>query len=184
MSHTLGLDISTSCTGVCFLDEAGNISLMTHIKYPPKFNLWEKADFTLSFLEKVVEDNDLNVSDFFVEESLQKFRPGLSSAKTLTTLSKFNGIVCYLTRRVFGLDPGPINVNTARKTVGLKIPRGSNSKQIVHAWVSRETSFDWPTKILRGGPRKGQEVLIDACYDMADAYLIARAGQNLVNQDT
>jgi hypothetical protein len=157
---------------------------MTHIKYPTKFSLWEKADFTLSFLEKIVDDDCLNVKDFFVEESLQKFRPGFSSAKTLTTLSKFNGIVCYLTRRVFGLDPEPINVNTARKTVGLKIPRGSNSKQIVHEWVSNETSFEWPTKILRGGPRKGQEVLIDACYDMADAYLIARAGQNLVNQDT
>jgi len=184
MPHTLGLDISTSCTGVCFLDEEGRVSLMTHIKYPSKFNLWEKADFTLAFLEKIVDAGGLSVKDFFVEESLQKFRPGLSSAKTLTTLSKFNGIVCYLTRRVFELDPEPINVNTARKTVGLKIPRGSNSKQIVHEWVSAETDFVWPTKILRGGPRKGQEVLIDACYDMADAYLIARAGQRLVKQDT
>jgi len=147
-------------------------------------NLWEKADFTFSFFENLAETVCLEVTDFFVEESLQKFRPGLSSAKTLTTLSKFNGIVCYLGRKIFDLDPVPINVNTARKTVGLKIPRGSNSKQIVHEWVSSETSFDWPTKILRGGPRKGQEVLIDACYDMADAYLIARAGQNLVNQDT
>jgi len=184
MSHTLGLDISTSCTGVCFLDEKGKIALLTHIKYPSKVNLWEKADFTLSFLKKIVADTDLNVTGFFVEESLQKFRPGLSSAKTLTTLSKFNGIVCYLGRKVFNLDPVPINVNTARKSVGLKIPRGSNAKQIVHEWVSSETVFVWPTKILRGGPRKGQEVLIDACYDMADAYLIARSGQALVKQDT
>jgi len=184
MPCTLGLDISTSCTGVCLLDEKGTIVSLTHIKYPPKMNLWEKADFTFSFFENLAETVCLEVTDFFVEESLQKFRPGLSSAKTLTTLSKFNGIVCYLGRKIFDLDPVPINVNTARKTVGLKIPRGSNSKQIVHEWVSSETSFDWPTKILRGGPRKGQEVLIDACYDMADAYLIARAGQNLVNQDT
>jgi hypothetical protein len=184
MAHTLGLDISTSCTGVCFLDELGKISLLTHIKYPSKLNLWQKADYTLEQLQKVVKEMGIEVDQFFVEESLQKFRPGLSSAKTLTTLSKFNGIVCYLTRQVFGLDPEPINVNTARKTVGLKIPRGSNSKQIVHEWVSAETDFEWPTKILRGGPRKGQEVLIDPCYDMADAYLIARAGNALVNRGT
>ena len=183
MPCTLGLDISTSCTGVCFLDEAGDIVSLSHIKYPGKLNLWEKADFTLIALKKIAEDEEVELNKFFVEESLQKFRPGLSSAKTLTTLSKFNGIVCYLTRQVFGLDPEPINVNTARKAVGLKIPRGSNSKQIVHEWVSAETDFEWPTKILRGGPRKGQEVLIDACYDMADAYLIARAGQSLVNQE-
>ena len=75
MPHTLGLDISTSCTGVCFLDEEGSISLMTHIKYPSKFNLWEKADFTLAFLEKIVDAGGLSVKDFFVEERLQKFRP-------------------------------------------------------------------------------------------------------------
>jgi hypothetical protein len=184
MSITLGLDISTSCTGICLLDEEGSIISLTYIKYPGKMNLWEKADFTRSALEQLAKNEGIDLSSFFVEESLQKFRPGLSSAKTLTTLSKFNGIVCYLARQVFNLDPAPINVNTARKTVGLKIPRGSNSKQIVHEWVSAETDFAWPTKILRGGPRKGQEVLIDACYDMADAYLIARAGQRLVKQDT
>ncbi len=183
MSFTIGLDISTSCTGVCVLDEDGELKILTHLKYPSKMTLWAKADLTRQTLETLKEQYGLEISAFFVEESLQKFRPGLSSAKTLTTLSKFNGIVCYLTRQVFGLDPEPINVNTARKTVGLKIPRGSNSKQIVHEWVSAETDFEWPTKILRGGPRKGQEVLIDACYDMADAYLIARAGQALVNQE-
>jgi hypothetical protein len=31
----------------------------------------------------------------------------------------------------------------------------------------------WPTKILKSGPRKGQEVLEIGCYDMADAYVIA-----------
>lgn len=184
MSFTIGLDISTSCTGICVLSDDGNLKILTHLKYPPKMSLWSKADLTRETLMTLREQYSLEISDFFVEESLQKFRPGLSSAKTLTTLSKFNGIVCYLGREVLGLDPVSINVNAARKTVGLKIPRGSNAKDIVHSWVSEETSYDWPTKILKSGPRKGQEVMLNECYDMADAYLIARAGQSLVKKDT
>jgi hypothetical protein len=182
MASLLGLDISTSCTGICVLDESGKLQILTHIKYPSKISLWEKGDLTRQALEELRKNNNLQIDSLVVEESLQKFRPGLSSAKTLTTLSKFNGIVCYLTRAVFGIDPVSINVNSARKSVGLKIPRGSNTKQVVHEWVSSETDYAWPTKILKGGPRKGQEVLIDACYDMSDAYLIARAGLILVNQ--
>jgi hypothetical protein len=177
MHLTIGLDISTSCTGICALDERGSLVSLTHIKYPSKLSLWEKADLTRSELKKLIAQTDGTFKRFFVEESLQKFRPGLSSAKTLTTLSKFNGIVSYLGREVFKIDPEAI-----RKSVGLKIPRGSNAKEVVLEWVSQEMNFHWPTKILKSGPRKGQEVLIDPCYDMADAYLIARAGQTFVNQ--
>jgi hypothetical protein len=183
MNLTIGLDISTSCTGICVLDEKGELVSLTYVKYSPKISLWEKADTTKSELKNIVDQSKGTIKKFFVEESLQKFRPGLSSAKTLTTLSKFNGIVSYLGREVLQVDPESINVNAARKAVGLKIPRGSNAKEIVHEWSSKETSFNWPTKILKSGPRKGQQVLIDPCYDMADAYLIARAGQALVNQN-
>jgi len=183
MSFTIGLDISTSCTGICVLDEQQDVKILTYLKYPPKLSLWEKADLTRKTLAEIKDEYDLNISHFFVEESLQKFRPGLSSAKTLTTLSKFNGIVCYLGRSTFDLDPVSINVNTARKAVGLKIPRGSNAKEIVHEWVSGEIGYTWPTKILKSGPRKGQEVMLNECYDMADSYLISRAGMTLVNKE-
>ena len=52
---------------------------------------------------------------------MQAFRPGLSSAKTLFKLARFNGIVCYIITRDFGIDPDLINVNVARKSVGIKI---------------------------------------------------------------
>ena len=32
------------------------------------------------------------------------------------------------------------------------------------------------TKILQSGPRKGQKIIIDEAYDMADAWVIAKAG--------
>ena len=61
----------------------------------------------------------------FIEENLQAFRPGLSSAKTLLTLARFNGIVGYLAQQEFFCEPIYINVNVARKSVGLKIIRKS-----------------------------------------------------------
>ena len=54
------------------------------------------------------------------------------------------------------------------------------TKEQVLDWVSNEItgeSFLWPRKTLKSGPRKGSEVLLVECYDMADAYVIARAGQ-------
>ena len=35
--------------------------------------------------------------------------------------------------------------------------------------------FCFPTKILKSGPRKGLEVTNKVSYDMADAYVIAKA---------
>jgi len=179
MSQILGLDISTSCTGICVLDN-DKVVLLTSVSFPPKLTFWQKADLAETALRDLKEEHNLNITDFFIEESLQKFRAGFSSAKTLTTLSKFNGITCFIGRKIFGQDPEAINVNTARKAVGLKIPKGTNAKESVFKWVSSEIDFKWPTKILKSGPRKGQEVLLASCYDMADAYLIARAAQTLV----
>ena len=45
-------------------------------------------------------------------------------------------------------------------------------------WVSADDpSIKWPTKILKSGPNKGQKRICNEAYDMADAYVIARAGQ-------
>ena len=180
MTQSLGLDISTSCTGICVLDKDGKVSLLTSVSFPSKLTFWEKADLTEKTLKKLKDKHKLDITSFFIEESLQKFRAGFSSAKTLTTLSKFNGITCFIGRKIFNLDPTPINVNTARKSVGLKIPKGMNAKDVVFEWVSNEIDFKCPTKILQSGPRKGKEILRAECYDMSDAYLIARAAQTLI----
>ena len=175
MHLTIGLDISTSCTGICALDERGSLVSLTHIKYPSKLSLWEKADLTRSELKKLIAQTDGTFKRFFVEESLQKFRPGLSSAKTLTTLSKFNGIVSYLGREVFKIDPEAINVNAARKSVGLKVPRGTKAKAVVmQHCIDNEKMFE--VEYTRFGNIKQHY------YDIADAIVIAKAGFNLTSE--
>jgi Holliday junction resolvasome RuvABC endonuclease subunit len=180
----LGLDISTSCTGFSVIDHDGNVVLIGYERFVGCKDFWEKVDAIEGKIEEVIGclPSGSSIQNVFVEESLQKFRPGLSSAKTLTTLSKFNGIVCHLVRRKTGLLPNYLNVNSARKAVGLKVERGKDTKEQVFSWVKKDfpvKGYAWPTKTLKSGPRRGVTIQDPVCYDMADAYVISKAG--LVN---
>ena len=174
----LGLDISTSCTGWSIIDSNNTLIDQGFILLTDLDNLFEKAN---RVQQKLIEINESHRGIVIaVEENLQAFRPGLSSAKTLLTLARFNGIVSYIAEQIFESEPAFINVNTARKSLGLKIVRkcdgGSPAKEQVIKWVSNEIpGYSWPKKILSRGPRKGVEILSPGCYDMADAYVIARA---------
>ena len=97
------------------------------------------------------------------------FRPGFSSAKTILTLAKFNGIVSYICKRDFGIEPEYIGASTARKTCGIKVERGKKAKEVVlNFLLDNEESFDIEyTK--HGNPKPGS-------YDRADSYIIAKAG--------
>ena len=121
-----------------------------------------------------------SISKVYIEENLQSFRAGFSSAKTLSTLARFNGIVSLISYETFSVEPNHINVNSARKSLGIKIIRkkdgGKPTKEQVLDWVSSTVSVSWPTKILKSGPRKGTQILDPGCFDMADAYVVASAG--------
>ena len=174
----LGLDISTACTGWCILSEDAELIDIGYFDLKSYSDLYEKAESVKTQLQTLREKFD--VKKVFIEENLQAFRPGFSSAKTIVTLARFNGVVSYLTSLVFDLSPEYINVTAARKKVGLKIISkrrgGAPTKDQVFEWVSKKVDRDWPTKILKSGPRKGQEVLEDFRYDMADAYVVCLAG--------
>lgn len=62
---------------------------------------WHKADFIENKLRDLSVRRSYIIEKVYIEQSLQAFRPGFSSAKTILTLAKFNGIVSYLVRRVF-----------------------------------------------------------------------------------
>jgi len=177
-----GLDVSTSCTGWCLLQSDGLVKDIGNIPLAGKRNVFEKA--------QQIESELLNISQLYkihhvvIEENLQAFRPGFSSAKTLLSLARFNGMVSYISKKIFEIEPVFINVNSARKSVGLKIDRKSNvsTKQQVLDWVSiqlSDTDHQWPVKVLKSGPRKDQEILDPVAFDMADAYVIAMAFKNL-----
>jgi hypothetical protein len=54
--------------------------------------------------------------------------------------------------------------------------KGDNVKEVVMSWVAKELpDYGWPTKIVKRGKRAGQVVFEPHCYDVADAYVMARA---------
>ena len=93
-------------------------------------------------------------------------------------LARFNGVVSFMVQDIFGIKPEFLNVNAARKSLEIKMDRKSDlsTKEQVLSWVRGEVDYEWPTRVMKSGPRKGQVVLEDYVYDMADAYVIARAG--------
>lgn len=181
MSVSIGLDVSTSCTGWCVVGPGGGLIEIGYIPLSSKKSLYQKAQEVRHVLSELHIRH--NIEKVYIEENLQAFRPGLSSAKTLLTLARFNGIVAYVSQQEFFIAPEYINVNAARKSVGLKIiskrKGGAPTKEQVMEWVTlqlKDSAHQWPTKVLKSGPRKGTRILEPGCFDAADAYVIARAG--------
>jgi len=175
---SLGLDISTSCTGWCILDKDGIILEIGYIDLSKKQGLFEKA----KHVKRKISEIHINhcVENIFIEENLQSFRSGFSSAKTISTLAKFNGIVSFICFEEFSTTPIFFNVNSARKSLGISIKRkkdgGLPVKEQLLEWALKNVEYSWPRKILKSGPRKGQNVPDPRSYDMIDAYIVAKAG--------
>ncbi len=178
----LGLDISTSCTGWSVVSEAGEFIDAGYLELKKEKSIYDKAMKVKKFISDI--SKKYVIDSVFIEENLQAFRPGLSSAKTLMTLSRFNGMVSLVCHEVLNKEPVMLNVNAARKSLGIKITRkaagGLPTKEQVLIWAKQSllhTGFVWPVKTLRGGPNKGKVVDEPGCYDLADAYVIAMAGR-------
>ena len=171
----LGLDISTSCTGWCLLNTDGTFNSAGYIPLASYKCMFRKAEEA----ERAIQNS---ISKIGIEQNLQSFRSGFSSAKTLSTLSRFNGIISYIVFKKTGIFPEFINVNSARKHAGIKVIRKSNGgahvKEQIFEWAQKElkdSEYIWPEKILKSGPRKGQKIVHPGCYDISDAFVIAVA---------
>ena len=166
----LGLDISTSITGATVLDEAGNIvfceawDLRNKNKFP---TLFDKGKLIKNRLRELNEH--FRVDEIYIEQSLQSFRSGFSSAKTLSTLSRFNGIVSWICYQVFDLQPNYIAATSARKRCGITIPKKTKAKEVVIKYVVDNIPGVPITYTKHGNPKP-------QCYDMADSWVVSRAG--------
>lgn len=169
--NVIGLDISTSCTGVCCLDSSGKILLIEPIVLTKHTTFIDKCNHVAESLREI--SNKVKVDEIFIEQNLSSFRRGLSSAHTINTLARFNGACDLISYQVFGVHPVSLNVTNARNHLRIKIDhkdKTTTTKQKVFSWVRAVTQVDWPLK-------KNGEIK-DICFDMADAYVIALAGLN------
>ena len=164
----LGLDVSTSITGYTIVDN-GKIILNGAWDTRKYKNFFDKVVHVKDGLDKIRKEYGTRITAVYIEQSLQSFRSGFSSAKTLSTLSRFNGIVSWLVFDQYGIQPEYIAATSARKLCGIKVSRGQKAKQVVLKFLlDNEPSF--VIEYTRNGNPRPES------YDKADSIVIARAG--------
>ena len=173
----LGVDVSTSCTGFALLDEDGKLLDARFVYLSDEKTTHGKARAVVEVLKHYKE---MKIECVSVEQNMLGFRQGASSAFTLIALAKFNGIVSYLIAEELGVIPESIPVSKARKAAQVPLVRGVNVKEQVTKWViDREPHYPWPTKTVKAGKRKGEEIFEKGVEDASDAYVMAIAAINL-----
>jgi hypothetical protein len=163
----LGLDISTSITGYTVLDYGGNILVCDHIDLRKEKNFFKKVQIVRRCLEELETAHP--IEQVYIEQSLQSFRSGFSSAQTLSLLSKINGIVSWLCYNMFYGEPKYLAATSARKLCGIKVPRGQKAKAVSLQFVVDNVPGFEVEYTRHGNPKAGYA-------DRSDSYVIARAG--------
>jgi hypothetical protein len=179
----LGVDVSTSITGFAVVADDvlvyyDSVDLRKHK------NIFAK---TLAIKEKILDlyeiyqlnnDDDSSagfgdakypIQHIYVEQPFTFFNSGGSSAKTMAALQRFNGIVSWLLYEVFEIEPKFIGATSARKVVGIKVPRGQKAKQVVLQHLL-DTEPAFKIEYTKHGNPKPES------FDRADAIVIAKAG--------
>ena len=167
----LGLDVSTSITGATLLDDSGSVVLNEAWDTRKYKNFFEKVKYVEEKI-KTLSCREEKIEKVYIEQSLQSFRSGFSSAKTLSTLSRFNGVVSWLVYRILQIEPEYLAATSARKLCGIRVPKGQKAKQVVLEHLINNEPVFIVEYTKHGNPRPES-------YDKADSLIIARAGYNL-----
>ena len=109
----LGVDISTSITGFAVVGD-GHIVYYDSIDLRKHKDVFEKTNAIKEKLLDIFEmyqcenesstrigNSEYPIEHIYIEQSLHMFMGGKSSAKTLSTLTRFNGIVSWLIYELF-----------------------------------------------------------------------------------
>ena len=175
----LGIDISTSITGFAVVGD-GQLLHYSSIDLRKHKGVFAKAEALREYVTDLFENYQLDNESFmgdspfpiehiYIEQPLHMFMRGKSSAKTLSALMTFNGIVSWLVYELFEIEPKYIAATSARKHCGIKVPRGQKSKQVVlEHLLEHEPAFK--IEYTKNGNPKPE------AYDRADAIVIAKAG--------
>ena len=175
MQQIIGLDISTSITGVTVIENEKIIKTAfwdtRNKRHFP--TIYQKANYIKAKLESLA--SEFNISHIYIEQSLHSFRSGFSSAQTLSTLSRFNGIISWVCWELFSIQPEMIAATSARKQAGVGIKRGDNAKEKVLQFVIDKYPDIEIQYTKHGNPKPGT-------LDMCDSIVIALAGDKLVRE--
>ena len=165
----LGLDVSTSIIGVCLLKD-NEIVKTDYIDLRKTSGLLHKAKVVEDYILRNLKDE--KIEHVFIEQALMFFRRGGSTAKTMSTLQNFNGVVSWLCFKMLELEPNYVTPISARSKCGIKVPRGKKAKDVVMEHFLETGEF--PIDYTRYGNVQKY------CYDIADAVVVAKAGSKII----
>ena len=132
----MGLDVSTSMTGVAFVDDDGELIYNEVWDLRKYKNFFTKANI----IKEKIENLPYKPQKVFIEQSLQSFRSGFSSS----------------------MEPDYLAATSARKMCGIKVPRGTKAKEVVLKYIlTSESSFDI-VYTKHGNPKPGTYDKADA----------------------
>jgi hypothetical protein len=161
----LGLDVSTSITGATLLNEKGEVVYNDAWDTRKYKNFFRKAEEISSCFDLL----PVAPTRVYIEQSLQSFRSGFSSARTLSTLSRFNGVVSWICYRRYAIEPEYLGASSARKKCGILVPKGTKGKQAALEYVVDNVPNVIIEYTRHGNPKP-------SCYDKVDSWVIAMAG--------
>ena len=176
----LGVDVSTSITGLAIVAD-GSTVYYDSVDLRKYKNVFEKGSvlkekivdlyeaYQFSNEEFLLGNSKYPIEHIYIEQPFTFFNSGGSSAKTMATLQKFNGIVSWFLYEIFEIQPEYVLAQSARKTVGIKVPRGEKAKAVVLKYLlDTEPAFN--VEYTKKGNPKPES------YDRADAIIVAKAG--------
>ena len=165
---TVGLDVSTSITGISVFDEEKLIlTKSVNTSKKAKFPTPESCAFEV---RKALKELKLNPDVIVIEESLKKFARGKSSANTIIVLSQINALISFIAEDLYGIKPIKLSASKARKTLGISIPKKSSSKekkQIILDHIDNIFGDSFNYEMTHFGNPKAES------FDRADAVVIA-----------
>ncbi|MEK6882434.1 MAG: hypothetical protein AABY22_22630 [Nanoarchaeota archaeon] len=169
----LAFDISTAAIGVALLNADGTLHSLDVIDLSKiKTGLFDKAAIVKVYLTKIKLNYKIN--NVYIEEALVKMRRGKSTAATISTLLKFNGICSYIIEEVLSIKPVFILAPHARKVCGMIVTKQEKKrigiKPIVMNHVISLLGSQFEITRTRTGSVKS------TTYDRADSYILALAG--------
>jgi hypothetical protein len=182
-----GWDISTSVVGCTILNEKGKFVSTTYFEFTKMAKgaktIFEKMRACEQWIYDTLSPYSSGSHEHFFEDRLGNFSKGFTRLQTLMMLAAFNAMFSYRVTQIHDSmlveNPEcgevlfshlhPSTVKAVMKRDGLVIAKGLDKKQVTLHFV-RRTNPDFPISYKSTGKVQ------DHCYDMADAYITARAG--------
>jgi Holliday junction resolvasome RuvABC endonuclease subunit len=170
----IGLDVSSTVTGVAVVKD-GKLIKNEGIDLKKLKNFFTKAEHVERYLEELAEEYQPDA--IYIEEPLKAFASGLSSASTIASLTRFNGLVSWLVYKIWGKMLEYVSCQHARKLYGVvinKVNKENGKDAAFRTVIDKEPDFRVNYNRLGN--------VAASTKDMSDAVVIARAGEKLWSQ--